>query len=86
MSTTERSQIEKRMSALSTNIAAKRAELQRLQSGWTEDTFVTGRMRQEIGALQQEWTTLAQRQAALVSVDEASSSRGTGQIFFGSSF
>jgi hypothetical protein len=84
MSANERTQIDKRLSALSADIEAKRAELQRLQSGWCEDRFKTIHMAQEIGALQREHTTLSQRKAALVSVDETSTR--SSAIFSGSNF
>jgi len=59
-------------------------KLEREQAGWTEDRFLTIRMKQEIGALQQEHTTLSQRLRQLKTVDEGSVYRG--HVFSGSSF
>jgi hypothetical protein len=84
MSANERTQIDKRLPVLNAEIKAKQAELARMQSGWCEDRFKTIHLAQEIGALQREWTTLAQRQAALVSVDETSTR--SSQVFIGSQF
>lgn len=82
--TNERAQIEKRMATLDAQIRAKKDELGRMQSGWCEDRFQTIKLQQEIGAMQEHHTTLAQRLRHLTTIDEAPG-RSTG-IWVGSQF
>jgi hypothetical protein len=84
MAASERDTITKVLSRLDANIKEKQAKLEREQSGWTEDRFLTIRMKQEIGALQKEHTALSQRLRQLKTVDEGSTYRGA--VFSGSNF
>lgn len=63
-------------------IGTKREELQRAEASW--DDWKAGKLRLELGALQQRYTDLRGAKARSVSVD--SSSRNGGSVFFGSNF
>jgi len=82
----ERETIEKVITRLDTQIETKRSELQRLQSGWTEDTYVTGRLRAEVGAMMRERTALAEKLRHMATLEENSGRSPSSSVFFGSSF
>jgi hypothetical protein len=82
---TERQLVETELRKLEASITAKQEELRVAQSGWCEDTFVTGGMRRDLGNLKQQWTQLSQTLRRLATIDETSS-RGSSSFFHGSSF